>query len=268
MKEISNVVYEYFHDKNDKLQINKGESTVTKTHFHRNLEILYMFDGEMHCEVGDDVFEATADDIIFVHNYYHHAFTPVSRYEKLFLIVPFNYENDFDGILQHSSLPSHLCDKEFNRELLRPIFSRMYENEDKMSTLVKKGYLNVIMGTLLDHYPTVKLEKNRSISFLVKVLSYIDENSHKPLTLDSISKEFGYNKYYFSRLFNKYIGENINNYINLVRLRHFMERLHNGDKRPVSEMAFECGFDSLTTFYRYFNRVYEKNPKKYFEERN
>lgn len=267
MKEISNVVYEYSHDKNGNLQILKGESSHIDAHFHRNIEILYMFSGEMHCEVGDVAFDAAEDDIIFVHNYYHHAFKPKNRYEKLFLIIPYNYENDFDGILQHNSLPPHLNNKEFNRLHLRQIFKNMYDNKHGMSALVKKGYLNVIMGTLLDHYPTVKREKSKSMNFLVQVLEYIDENYEKPLTLDSISREFGYNKYYFSRLFNKYIGENINNYINLVRLQHFMDRLRGGDKRSISEVAFDCGFDSLTTFYRCFNKIYEKNPKQYFEGR-
>ena len=263
---MNNAYYEYFHDKSDDLRISYGINTNCGLHFHRSLELLYLLSGEMKCTVGKDDFTAEADDIIFVHNYYHHCFSPVADYEKIFLIVPHNYESDFNPMLSQSSLPSLMSDKEFNRKFLRPILETMYEGRKKTGSLVKKGYLNVVMGSLLDHYPKVKLEQNSSMNFLVSVLAYIDENYAKPLTLDMIAHEFGYNKYYFSRLFNTYIGENLNNYINLVRLRNFVSLSKSKDKRSITELAYECGFDSLTTFYRYFNKIYGKSPSEMFNK--
>lgn len=220
----------------------------------------------MKCKVGAEEFTATPDDIIFVHNYYHHSFSPIEDYEKIFVIVPHNYEGDFEATLSQETLPALMNDKEFNRKHLRPIMETMYDSRKSASALVKKGYLNVVMGTLLDHYPSVKLDQNSSMSFLVNVLAYIDENYSKPLTLDMIAHEFGYNKYYFSRLFNTYIGENLNNYINLVRLRNFVSLSKPKDKRSITELAYECGFDSLTTFYRYFNKIYGKSPSEMFNK--
>lgn len=263
---MNNIYYEYFHDKSDDLRISYGINTDCGLHFHRSLELLYLLSGEMKCKVGNNEFTAETDDIIFVHNYYHHSFSPVSDYEKIFLVVPHNYESDFNSQITQSSLPALMSDKEFNRKFLRPIVETMYEGRKKTSTLVKKGYLDVIIGTLLDHYPTVKLEQNSGMSFLVNVLAYIDENYSKPLTLDMIAREFGYNKYYFSRLFNTHIGENLNNYINLVRLRNFVTLCKAKDKRSVTELAYECGFDSLTTFYRYFNKIYGKSPSEMFSK--
>lgn len=263
---MNNVVYEYFHDKSDDLLLSRGINTNCGLHFHRSIEILYLLSGEMRCKVGNKEFTATPDDVIFVHNYYHHSFAPIEDYEKIFLIVPHSYESSFDSALSQDTLPSLMSDKEFNRNHLRPIVETMYDGRKNSSTLVKKGYLNVLIGTLLDHYPSVKLEQNSSMNFLVNVLAYIDENYAKPLTLDTIAHEFGYNKYYFSRLFNTYIGENLNNYINLVRLRNFVSLSKGKDKRSITELAYECGFDSLTTFYRYFNKIYGKSPSEMFNK--
>ena len=263
---MNNVYYEYFHDKSDDLLLSRGINTNCGLHFHRSIEILYLLSGEMKCKVADEEFTATPDDVIFVHNYYHHSFAPIEDYEKIFLIVPHSYESDFNSELLQSTLPSLMSDKEFNRKYLRPIVETMYDGRKNSSTLVKKGYLNVLIGTLLDHYPSVKLEQNSSMNFLVNVLAYIDENYAKPLTLDTIAHEFGYNKYYFSRLFNTYIGENLNNYINLVRLRNFVSLSKGKDKRSITELAYECGFDSLTTFYRYFNKIYGKSPSEMFNK--
>ena len=258
---MENIVYEYHHDKDTNLTIQRGLSTFCRPHFHRSIEILYVFEGKMLSEVGEKTFTAMPDDIVFVHNYYRHAFTPCTSYKKIFLVIPYNYGNDFDAVFQHCSLPGLLDDKEFNRKNLRPIFKKMYEERETMPPLVKKGYLNVILGNMFGHYPTVPVEKNGNIDFLVSVLNYIDVNYANPITLDSIAATFGYNKYYFSRLFNKYIGENITNYINIVRLQHFMNKSKDEEPPSISELAFSCGFDSLTTFYRYFNKIYADNPK-------
>ena len=82
----------------------------------------------------------------------------------------------------------------------------------------------------------------------------------------SISAAFGYNKYYFSKLFNRYIGENMSSYINLVRLQQMMKKAKRKSDVNITELAYECGFDSLSTFYRYFKKVYGINPTEALKE--
>lgn len=258
---MENIVYEYYHDKETYLTVQQGVNTFCRPHFHRSIEILYLLTGKMITEVGNETFTAQPDDIIFVHNYYRHAFTPATAYRKLFLVIPYNYSNDFETTFKQSSLPGLLTDKKFNRGTLKPIFEKMYAEKNDMPPLVQKGYLNVILGNLFAHYPSVPVEKNLGIDLLVGVLNYIDVNCANPITLDSLASTFGYNKYYFSRLFNKYIGENLNNYINIVRLQHFMKLRKEDETASITELAYSCGFDSLTTFYRYFNKVYADKPK-------
>lgn len=259
MKDIS---YEYFHDKDTELTISQGLGYKCRSHFHRSIEILYVMEGAIRAEINGKEYLAEPDDIIFVHGYYTHAFTPEPTYRKFFFVIPSNYGNDFDAIFQRSSLPPILDDKEFNRENLRGIFQKMYDERETMPSLVKKGYLNVALGSIIDRYPLLPLEKNEGVDLLVGVLNYIDNNYASPVTLDALSETFGYNKYYFSRLFNKYIGENLNNYVNIVRLQHFMSAAKKEENTPIAELAFSCGFDSLTTFYRYFNKIYGATPKE------
>ncbi len=257
-------LYEYYHDKDTHLTVRHTKSEPTYgylLHFHRSIELLYVLDGEMNCEVGGQKLIAKTDDIVFVHGYYHHTFTTGSGYEKIFLIIPSNYSNDFDKIFSKSTLPALMNDKEFNRTFIRDIVLKMSAESSTMPPLVQKGYLNVLLGNLLAHYPTGSVELDSSIDLLVGVLNYIDEHCTDHITLDSLAATFGYNKYYFSRLFNKYIGESITNYINIVRLQRFMSITRTEENTSIAERAFSCGFDSLTTFYRYFNKMYDGSPK-------
>lgn len=107
------------------------------------------------------------------------------------------------------------------------------------------------------HLPVVTTP---NLSMIINVLNYIDEHFTEPITLDSISSVFGYNKYYFSRLFNKYIGETLNSYINNVRINNIIARGKKQENMNLSQLVFDCGFDSMTTFYRSYSRRYDKPP--------
>ena len=262
---MESIFYELNRDKEVKLYVSEGHNNKTQMHFHRNLEMLYVTDGGMLSTVGEEKFVANADEIVFVHNYYVHSFYPVSDYKKYILIVSADYASDIDKILSKSSLPTCLSDTAFNREKIRPLLKKLHDED--MPQLAKKGYLNVVMGLLFDHYPAVPIKTSSNIESIVAVLEYIDTHFSEPLSLESIAAEFGYNKYYFSRFFNRYIGENLTNYINIVRINNFMNLSKKYKSPQISKLAAECGFESMPTFYRSFKKLYGETPKSYFSKK-
>ena len=265
---MKNIFYEYCHDKSTKMKMFESADAKAPPHFHRNVEMLYVTDGQIDATVGEDGFIAKADDVIFVHNYYVHSFMPDDHYKKYVMIIPANYGDDVDKILKSSTLPSLMSDTKFNRNNILPIFKRLLDGDKTMPPLVKKGYVNVIIGMLFEHYPTLTVKTAGNIEFMVDILHYIDEHFREPLTLDSVAATFGYNKYYFSRMFNRYIGESLSNYINVVRLQNFMRRCKEIENPQISKIAEECGFESMPTFYRAFAKIYGESPRSYFSKRS
>ncbi len=257
------VNYEYHRDHDSMLFLSLSDSSQIPPHFHHCVEIIYVVDGTMQATVNDECFDAKEDDIVFVHGYATHEFTPKPSYLKYVVVIPPFYSSDFNSTLKHTTLNSRLLDKKYNRENLRPIFEALIKNKDTMPSSVKKGYLYVILGSLFEHYPSMPIKLPGNMDFMVGVLKYIDENHTQPITLDMLAATFGYSKYYFSKLFNRFIGDNINNYINMVRIRSFADKYKDEDGMRVAELAFSCGFDSLTTFYRYFNKYYKNKPKSF-----
>ena len=139
--------------------------------------------------------------------------------------------------------------------------SKLYYEED-MPPLVKKGYVNVIIGMLFARYPTLAIKTPANIEIMVDILQYINSHYKEQLTLQSVAEEFGYNKYYFSRIFNRYIGESLSNYINVVRVQNFMRLAREEENPQISRIAEECGFESMPTFYRAFEKQWllENSP--------
>ena len=251
--------YEANHDKSPNLNYFFSKDSYTPPHFHRSIEILYITEGNLVGEVEDETFSANKDDIIFVRRCAIHSLAPASSYADYVLIIKSAYADDFSATLEKETLPPLLSDKAFNRKLL-PYFRRLNHAAQDENFLVCKGLIDIIIGELFTRYPKMPVISAPNMSLIVSVLNYIDEHFHEPISLESISSEFGYNKYYFSRLFNSYIGETLNSYINMVRVNNVIRRGKKQTNSNLSDLVFDCGFDSMTTFYRNYSRFYDKPP--------
>ena len=95
-----------------------------------------------------------------------------------------------------------------------------------------------------------------------KVLAYIQENyPNAMMNVSSVADSFGISIAYLSRIFKKYHGINISEYITGYRLEKAKNLLAEG--RMVGDVVDECGFGSLRTFLRVFKTVEGITPGQY-----
>ncbi|MGG1534385.1 helix-turn-helix transcriptional regulator [Brevibacillus agri] len=90
---------------------------------------------------------------------------------------------------------------------------------------------------------------------LRKAMDYIHDDFSKELDLDTLSQASGISKFYLIRLFKEYVGQTPSQYIADYRLRQ-AERLLRKTPNEVTDIAFEVGFGSLSTFERLFKKKY------------
>lgn len=114
----------------------------------------------------------------------------------------------------------------FGRYLQSPQFSRDYSNRQNNSRTMEKTN---------------------------QACRYIAENCDKDLTLDSVADYIGFSSCYFSRVFKQTTGYNFVEYLTLQRLKHAQTLLAESDL-PITSVAMESGFKSISTF----NRVFQK----------
>ena len=95
-----------------------------------------------------------------------------------------------------------------------------------------------------------------------KVLEHIRENyGSSMMNVSSIADNFGISIAYLSRIFKKYHGINISEYITSYRLECAKSLL--GEGRMVGDVVEECGFGSLRTFLRVFKSAEGVTPGQY-----
>lgn len=95
-----------------------------------------------------------------------------------------------------------------------------------------------------------------------KVIDYIEKNLEKEINLDTISKNIGYSKFYLNRIFTEYTGITMYKYLQNRRLTIAAEKLVKTD-RPITQIAYEAGYDTQQSFSYAFKQIYLYPPKIY-----
>jgi len=109
-----------------------------------------------------------------------------------------------------------------------------------------------------EQYPNVYLYKR-----IVQAKLFIDSNYADKIDLTNISDEAYFSKFHFIRLFKKIYGKTPHQYLTSVRIAKATELLR--ADRPVSEVCFAVGFESLSSFGSLFKRVVGVAPTAFLE---
>lgn len=93
------------------------------------------------------------------------------------------------------------------------------------------------------------------------ILTYMNANYQKPITLAELAEKAGYSKSRFSHLFSEITGTTPKQYLNNVRLQVSCELLSTG--LTVAEIADRCGFNDPLYYSRIFKKKYGLSPTEY-----
>jgi len=95
-----------------------------------------------------------------------------------------------------------------------------------------------------------------------KMQNYINENLNNEITLTALADVSLFSPWYSYRLFKEYTGYTLADYIRRIKLSKSAIMLRDGGS-PVTEMAFEMGFQSVEGYQRAFKREFGCNPNEY-----
>lgn len=269
MKE--NAYYELIQDsKQDFDIIFDLEATSYPSHFHKKPEITYLTEGCCKSVINQTEFFAEKDDILYVPEYYPHSYETTEDAHRLVVVPVPEFKTDVDNLLSNKTFPCLLDDKEYNRTKILPLLQEILSDQNNSNIkftakkMILKSYTGVFYGKLYDKYGNRLVDRKKQIETLTNILIYLDENYKNNISLESLSDKFGYNKFYFSKLFNACVGDNLKNHVNNIRVQNFTKIYAEDTSANIMNLALSLGFDSMPSFYRAFKRFYHCSPKEYF----
>ncbi len=147
------------------------------------------------------------------------------------------------------------------------VFFTLLDNIDLESNGKRLAYEYVVHAKIMEFLAQLfrlhaggDVTSTRNIpEVLLSALEYISQNMSQNLRLEVVAKHCYMSPQYFSTYFKKYMGMTFSNYLLDLRVDCAMKEIINTDK-AVLEIAYQCGFNSKTSFYRAWYAKHQIRP--------
>lgn len=254
-------------------------------HWHKEIEIIYVKKGTINIGVNDQPIQLTEGEIYIVNAGEVHYFFASPDSERVILIFdPTLFKEVEIGKKIGLNLKSHLSKilnssadwTEDLSERVRAILWQIYmECQER-----KIGYLYAIKSKMFELILLMYREMPQKIESegLVNVLTYteqkeilgkldlifdyVDLHYKETIMLEEIADYIGFSQFYFTKFFKKNTGMTFVTFLNCYRLSKAKWLLTN-QNLPMSDVAYEAGFQSIKTFYRLFKEDTKMSPLQY-----
>lgn len=252
-------------------------------HFHSQYEIIYVKESYGSCFVGDCIEKYSAGDVIlFGPNLPHymrsddiyHADDSVLRvqgtiiqFEQNFLQYSLNYYPQFlqiktlleeskRGILFPKKSSTHITGliSDFPEQRGFRQISVLLEILQEMANASQRKSL--ASPCYYEKFPSMG---NKRID---KITSFINSNYTHNLKLNEVAEMANMNATAFCRFFKETTGKTFLQYVMDMRTGYACKLLTIGDM-DISQIAVECGFDSISHFNRTFKLLINMTPTQY-----
>lgn len=241
-------------------------------HHHDALEIIVCTSKNYTVTIGDELFKLHEGDILFIPPNAEHKIAPPEdgeRFIMLFDTAFFDYFKLKSDILNYFSTPrqstigngSHLYPIIYDS--LRKIINLYFSGEEKNEIEIYSEFLKITSLMYRNSETDSKNNVSHSDTYdkFVRVLSYIEANYSEDLNLETVADTAGFSKYHFARLFKQYTDTTFYDYLCTKRVLVAKKLLITN--MPVTDVAFQTGFNNLTTFCRCFKKYAGCSPSQY-----
>lgn len=246
-------------------------------HFHSAVEVILPLQGEVLIPTADENYRVQAGEVLIIPTGCTHGLHMGEGSERELLLYEPNGAftlKEFSAFRQMMASPIHLTLDDPTREPVRDIFLeiiRMHRTGAPLRNLHNYAHLLEIYALLGEAYlrrdatPAELNALQRQLSgedAFNRALDYLNKNYMDDMSLDSLAAYAGFSRYTLSRMFRQHTGETFTQYLSRRRVDMAMDLL-SGTRLPVTQVALQCGFNSIATFNRVFREVKGCAPTQY-----
>lgn len=232
--------------------------TVWDSHFHKNMELIWVLKGGVLCTINGQSALLKAGDAGLCLPYDIHKYVP----EKNTVYWVLVFSEDFVHAFAKQTAGKTGNGFAFRMPPSTEAYlkARLLENPDP-SVFTLKSCLYGVCEAYLSSVRLIEKSKRQEETISV-IVDYIQKNYTQRITLRDLAAVLGYDYNYMSRCFKNFFGMAFTDFINTYRLES-ATRLLRETKKNITEIAFESGFQSVRSFQSFFKKATETSPARY-----
>lgn len=159
-----------------------------------------------------------------------------------------------------------------NRELLRMSYTYLFLVQFAIIIIMKLK--STVMEKQEEKVETIKY-KTSSLSEntlkeiaenLLQTLKVYKPYLNEEVTLEEVARQLQVSRHHLSQSITESLGTNFYDLINKCRVEEFVRIINTDHSQNISEVFYQCGFKSRTTFYKYFKKQMGLNPTDYKDQ--
>jgi len=234
---------------------------------HNFYEIEFVIAGNGVEVINGNRIPASKGDIFIITPETYHSIEDASGFDIVSIAIASNFTN-IELLSQiaigneDTVFHSRLSKKDFNFVLsLCNHIEDSIKNENPYDSEIAKNCVNLIIAFILEHVEKgTRLRPN--ITAVKKAMIFIRKNYADSPTLSQVAEHVNISKNYFSVLFKENSGISFKQFLNDVKLSN-AARMLKQTELPIVDICHDCGYDSLSTFYRKFKEKFSVSPQTY-----
>lgn len=241
------------------------------THWHEDMELLYVTKGILSVSVNDISYELKAGDVFLVNPNDIHR-TSVSELTFYYMLqIPTVHLEKISPKWEYLRF-QELIEASEDENSLNFQLRKIFEHIDRLYEAKENGYYLLVLAELYRllyllytkgcHFAETSETDSRTEWDLERVkqcMEYARIHYNENMTLADVAELLSVSTEHFCRLFKKYTGQTFMNYLNQIRMEHFYADLIQTEENILFLME-KNGILNYKSFLKRFKRIYGKTP--------
>ena len=228
--------------------------TAYNTHFHRNYELIYAVAGQCMVQVASQEVTVKEGQYLLIPPYAIHAFSMEDGC-KLWVCV-----------FSADHLGGESCNVLYKPFVCAPDVQAFLNTHLVFSPAPDRFMAQACLYLVYDACLNADVLAVLDFDRILQISEVICNNLHRDITMAETAALLGFEYHYFSRLFHQLFSMNFRKLLNLYRSEQACTLLRTTQK-DISEIALECGFQTLRSFNRAFKAATGQTPTAYRNSR-
>jgi len=244
-------------------------------HFHPEYELTYIVKGKGIRYVGNNIQNFEEGDFILLGSNVPHCWKNTNTEIKSVKSIVFQFKNTLlgDGWMEKNEFKNIKLLLNKSSRGIKFNFSGSKKISKKLKSILHQppleklfNFLKLLESLSFEEHQEFLIQEgfspnlnNKTNNRINDIYNYVHSNYDRKITLKDVSSKVAMSDEAFCRFFKKSLNKSFFTFVNEYRIQMACKALIETHK-PVNEIAYACGYESLPFFYRQFQKFKNSSP--------